>query len=106
MCAQTQSNTGDTVYSGTGEFQIKDVYVRAEVEVCSGTICKVNFSSPDGQIGEAVSMVERLKGQPVAQALAVNPREIEPGDHATESPSKVALLEAFHRAVEACFDSE
>lgn len=108
MSKLSDSVTSDTVFVGKGEFQIKDIYVRAEVEVCSGTICKVRFSSPSGgEFGEAKIMTERLTGQRLSEALAVNALENDAvNDRPSESPTNVAILEAFHRAVEACFDSE
>ncbi len=108
MCAKSDSNTDDTIFNGRGEFQIKDVYVRAEVEVRSGKISEVSFSSPSRDIfNDASEMAKRLKGRRVSEALEENDLETNlTGDRPSMSPSKVALLEAFHRAVEACFDSE
>ena len=79
MGASTDSSSGDTVFFGRGEFQIKDVYVCAEVKVLCGIISAVNFSSPKGEaLEDADDMAKRLIGQPLSRALEVNAREIDP----------------------------
>ena len=108
MSASSDSTTSDTVHVGKGEFQIKDIHVSAEVKVLLGTIREINFASLNKEkLEEADEIKEQLIGQPLSKALEVKAREVDPpGDRPPENPSKVALLEAFHRAVESCIDVE
>lgn len=108
MNDQDQSpSLGDT-YIGQGEFQLKNVHVHATVEVQSGQIRRVEFkASEDGARVEAESVVSHLTGQTLAKALELKAGEV--GDTAADQHEKltqVALLEAFHRAVEGYLDDE
>ncbi|MDJ0764762.1 MAG: hypothetical protein QNJ97_17410 [Myxococcota bacterium] len=98
----------DHIRTGKGEFQLKGISAAAEVEVRNETVCEVRFSfEPHEAENEAIHLAKQLKGHPLAKALSVKAKKIDAtGDRASENPIKVALLEAFHRAVEACLDDE
>ncbi|MCP4605141.1 MAG: hypothetical protein GY847_32250 [Proteobacteria bacterium] len=98
----------ENVFAGTGEFQFRDTYVVASVEVKDGIVQKIEFTSKSGiQIQNAEQISGRLRGKPLSVALEVKAQEIGTfEDHRGENVADVALLEAFHRAVEACLDNE
>ncbi len=95
-------------FIGSGEFQLKDVYVVADVIVKNGIVSNIDFTSDVKEvIKEADQIVDLLKGKQLSQALDVKAKEADsvPEDH-SESVVRVALFEAFHRAVETCLDDE
>ncbi len=108
MNQQGNPTENEIVLVGTGEFQLRDVYVVATVRVQDGIVKKIDFTSTDGiQVGDTTQTAEQLEGKPLLEALEVKAREVDSyEDHRGENVAKVALLEAFHRAVEACFDNE
>ena len=98
----------ETVFTGRGEFELKEVSVVAEVEVRNGIVQKVDFSAIFGiDLPDVDQIISRLQGKPVSAALEVKACEVDSSEeHRGENVGDVALLEAFHRAVEGCFDDE
>ena len=94
-------------FIGTGEFELRDVYVVARVEVRDGVVHEVRFSAENGKaVEDAEEVAAQLRGQPLSRALAVKAKEVDSINKRGEPIAKVALLEAFHRAVEVCLDGE
>lgn len=108
MVKQKEIIDSDPIFVGHGEFQLRDVYATANIEVQSGLVQSINFSTSPGIEPEDVTLITNLlKGKPLLSALEVKAREVDEFDTQREKEvAKVALLEAFHRAVEACFDEE
>jgi hypothetical protein len=105
--ASNDSSTSETTFTGTGEFEIKKIYVKAEVEVRDGIVHRIDFTAGnDGDVPEAAQVAEQLRGQPLLRALEVKATEVDVAEARVEPLIKVALLEAFHRAVEVCLDNE
>ncbi len=106
---ENRITTGSGVaFIGTGEFQLKDVYVVADVIVKNGIVKNIDFTSDVKEVMiEADQIAALLKGKQLSQALGVKATETDSvaEDH-NESVARVALLEAFHRAVETCLDEE
>ncbi|MCP4676144.1 MAG: hypothetical protein GY854_11680 [Deltaproteobacteria bacterium] len=98
----------EAVFTGRGEFELKDVSVVAEVEVRNGIVQKTEFSAILGiDPSDVDQIISRLQGKPISVALEVKPCEVDSSEeHRGENVGDVALLEAFHRAVEGCFDDE
>ena len=99
---------GNTVlFTGTGEFQLRSTYAVARVSVRDGVVEQVDFSSENTEgtaVAEQISKL--LTGQRLSQALEVKADQVEFSENSLPTQMKEAFLEAFHRAVEACFDSE
>lgn len=107
MEKQRDSLASGQTFVGTGEFELRDVYVVAKVEVRDGIVHSISFSAENGnEIPEADEVAGQLRGQPLSRALEVKAKEIDSISKQGEPIAKVALLEAFHRAVEVCLDSE
>lgn len=107
MDERKDSSTGESAIFGTGEFQLRGVHVVARVQLQDGVVREIEFQSLNGQpISEAEQMARQLRGQPLSRALEVKAKEVDAIDEPGESVAKVALLEAFHRAVEFCLDSQ
>ena len=96
------------VFSGMGEFQLRDIHVIAKVEVQGGVVQKISFNSGAGeQIAEAGEIAEQLTGKALARALELKARDSnEADDRRGDNTVEVALFEAFHRAVETYLDDE
>jgi hypothetical protein len=96
-----------SIVTGTGEFERDGIHVVASVEVRVGVIHGVGFSLEDGtEPPGAAEVAAKLVGRAVSEALEVNAgpecfSQEEPGIETRE-----VLLEAFHRAVEACLDQQ
>lgn len=108
MSRPVQHDEDERVAVGTGEFQLREAHVVARVEVQEGSVRKIEFTTAEGvDSGLADSISSALEGKPLSAALEVKAKAVD-GDqlHRGENTGKVALLEAFHRAVESCFDSE
>lgn len=93
---------------GSGDFQHKDAYAKAEVEIHEGRISAVEFTDESGdQIPGAGALRRLLAGKTVPRALEVNAEVVEETGAAVLTPIlSMVLIEAFHRAVESCFDEE
>ena len=98
---------GKTTFVGTGEFELKDVYVVATVKVDEGVICEIDFNSEqEAVVAEARRIIKQLKGQPLSKALEVKAKNVDSLEKREEPVATVALLEAFHRAVEVCLHED
>lgn len=108
MSENESTETEYPVFEGTGEFQLRDIYVIAKVEVQNGIVRKIDFASGSGgDLNGAKDIELQLTGQPLSQALEVKASG-EDGleDRRTANTVEVAALEAFHRAVEAYLDDD
>jgi hypothetical protein len=100
--AKKDSLSASTV-TGTGEFARKGQHVIAAVEIRSGAIHSVGFSTADGSVPDgSEEVVHLLTGRTVREALGLSPQSLE------RHPSGVyeVLFEAFYRAVETCLDPQ
>jgi hypothetical protein len=97
----------ENTFIGTGEFELRNIYVVAKVEVKDGIVQKIDFNSEQEEVAaEADRIAKQLKGQPLSKALEVNAKDVDSFEVRDESPAAVALLEAFHRAVEVCLHED
>ncbi|MDD5306935.1 MAG: hypothetical protein PHU25_06390 [Deltaproteobacteria bacterium] len=89
---------------GQGEFELHDVHVLATVEVRGDTITSIHFAFVKG--GEqpgAGDIVSLLQNKTVSKALEVKAEsERAAAGNRVGITANEVLLEAFHRAVEAC----
>lgn len=104
----SQSNgESSRVFVETGEFQLRGIHVIAKVEISEGRVIKIEFNTDKGNKIEGMENVTRfLLGQPLSKALEVKVEQIVPGKSREEETASSALLEAFHRAIEAYIDEE
>jgi len=93
--------------SGTGEFERDGLHVLATVEIDFGVIRGVGFATEDGKVPEGADEVTALVvDKPVSTALSVNAgSDFFPAGEVGFQAREV-MLEAFHRAVEACLDQQ
>ncbi len=97
----------ENTFIGTGEFELRNIYVVAKVEVKEGIVHKIDFNSDQEEVAaEADRIAKQLKGQPLSKALEVNAKDVDSFEVRDESPATVALLEAFHRAIEVCLHED
>lgn len=90
---------------GTGEFQLKGIYVEARVEVQCGLVKDIRFTDDKGEsIPEAAKKLETLRGKSLHHALMFTSENNNAFADAEQKATFVTLLEAFHRALEACVD--
>jgi hypothetical protein len=89
---------------GKGEFETHGVHVLATVEVRGDTITSIHFAFvKGGEPTDASGIVSLLQNKTVSKAL-----EVKAGSECAAAGSRAVitanevLLEAFHRAVEAC----
>jgi hypothetical protein len=102
VCMAKEGASASTV-TGTGEFERKEKYVIATVEIKSGVIRSVGFASADGAVPEGSDDVVRLlTGRTVSEVLAIDPKDLEGHPHADFE----VLFEAFYRALETCLDPQ
>jgi len=93
--------------SGTGEFERDGLHVIATVEIDIGVIRGVGFATDDGQMPPGADAVSALVvDKPVSTALAVSAESDFFADDDSDRQGREVLLEAFHRAVEACLDQQ
>jgi hypothetical protein len=96
-----------STFIGTGEFELRNIYVVANVEVKDGIVEKIDFNSEQEAVAvEADIIAKQLKGQPLSKALEVKAKDVDSLEVRDEPIAKVALLEAFHRAVEVCLHED
>jgi len=89
--------------TGTGEFERKEKYVIATVEIKDGIIRSVGFASADDTVPEGSDDVVRLLvGHTVGEAMVIDPKVLEQHPRATYE----VLFEAFYRALETCLDPQ
>jgi hypothetical protein len=89
--------------TGTGEFERRERYVIATVEIKGGIIHSVGFASADGAVPEgSADLVALLVGRTVNDALVVDTSALDSFPRATYE----VLFEAFYRAVETCLDPQ
>jgi len=89
--------------TGTGEFERKEKYVIATVEIKGGVIHSVGFASVDDAVPEGSDDVVRLLvGRTVGEAMVIDPNVLERYPRATYE----VLFEAFYRALETCLDPQ
>ena len=101
------SDLEDLVATGKGEFEFRNTYAMAEVEVLAGVVRKIAFFDESGNPPRGADQIcEQLKGKPLSQALEVKAKEVDAFENRGEDTLKLAMLEAFHRAIEACIDAE
>jgi hypothetical protein len=101
-CMTKEGASGSTV-TGTGEFERKQKYVIATVELKGGVIHSVGFASDDGAVPEGSEEVVRLLvGRTVNEALEIDTNALDLDPRATYE----VLFEAFYRAVETCLDPQ
>jgi hypothetical protein len=100
--------TSSSTVTGTGEFEYKESHVIATVEIREGVILSVSFglgNNADTEITGLADVAGFLTGKNVSEALSVSPNQLrENFQHCLEQQNHEVLLEAFHRAVEACLD--
>jgi hypothetical protein len=97
----------ENTFIGTGEFELRNIYVVATVEVKDGIVQKIDFNSEQEDVTvEADRIAKQLKGQPLSRALEVNAKDVDSFEVRDESDATVVLLEAFHRAVEVCLHED
>jgi hypothetical protein len=99
---KTDAASASTV-AGTGEFARKDHHVIAAVEIRSGVIRSLGFTTADGAVpGGSEEVVRLLVGRTVGEALELDSHSL------VHQPSGVyeVLFEAFYRAVETCLDPQ
>jgi hypothetical protein len=108
MSERESTETEYPIFTGIGEFQLRDIHVIATVEVHNGIVRRIDFTTGSG--GELVGAREienQLKGHLLSQALEVKAgKEDGLENRHGRDTVEVAALEAFHRAVEAYLDSE
>lgn len=104
---QTSEPASGINVSGTGEFERHGIHVIATVEIRVGVIRGVGFATDSGQTPPGADEIASLVvDQPVSSALAINAGpDFFPQDD-TGIEVREVLLEAFHRAVEACLDQQ
>jgi hypothetical protein len=101
-CMAKDGASASTV-TGTGEFERKERYVIATVEIKGGVISSVGFASADDTIPEGSDdVVHALLGRTVNEALEFDTSALERYPRATYE----VLFEAFYRAVETCLDPQ
>ena len=101
------SMIGKTTFNGSGEFELRNIYVKANVEVKDGIVEKIDFDSEQDDVAaEADRIAKLLKGQPLSKALQVKAKDVDSHEVRDEPIATVALLEAFHRAVEVCLHED
>ena len=93
--------------SGTGEYERDGLHVIATVEIDFGVIRGVGFATDDGQVPPGADVVAALVvDKPVSSALEVGAGSDFFSDDDAGVEGREVLLEAFHRAVEACLDQQ
>jgi len=93
--------------SATGEFERGGLHVIATVEIELGVIRGVGFATADGKLpAEADEVTSLVVDKPVSSALEISASSdfFTSGESGFET--REVLLEAFHRAVEACLDQQ
>jgi len=99
----TKDEASTSTVTGTGEFERKEKYVIATVEIKGGVIRSVGFASADGAVPEgSAEVVQVLIGRTVNEALELDTSALERYPRATYE----VLFEAFYRAVETCLDPQ
>jgi len=99
----TKEGSSTSTVTGTGEFERREKYVIATVEIKSGVIHSIGFASADGTEPEGSDDVVRLLlGRTVEEALELDTSALESLPRATSE----VLFEAFYRAVETCLDPQ
>lgn len=107
MHRRTSEKQSGEVCSGTGEFQVDDICVKAELTVDSGIITRIDFTREGGsEIEGAPKISAMLHNQPVVRALEIRDEHLEAVAESNAPRLVVALLEALHRAVEDCLDED
>lgn len=92
-------------FRGTGEFQLRDVHVFAEVTVRDARIETVTFRDSEGApVPGADDVANAVSGKPVLEALEISSERLSSVETRDAMPTNVALLEAFHRAMEMFLD--
>ena len=105
MLEKKPGKNEENCVEGTGEFQLKGIYVTATVEVQGGLVKNIHFTDNRGEsIPEAVRMLETLRGKSLHHALKFTAENNNAFAEAEQELIVVTLLEAFHRALEACVD--
>ncbi len=100
-------NATAEILEGIGEFELRDVYVKAEVKIQNGVVCDISFSTAEGnKIPGSQAIVSMLVEQPLSRALEAKGEQVESIEGSQKEIIKVAMFEAFHRAVEGCLDNE
>lgn len=90
---------------GSGEFQLHDIYVVAEVEIRAGTIDRVRFHAGDGDdLAGGEEIAAAFIGQRINRALELKIDEYTLASGKKNDTFHTALFEAFHRAIETCID--
>jgi hypothetical protein len=99
----TKEGASTSTVTGTGEFERKERYVIATVEIKGGVISSVSFASADNAVPEgSEEVVQALLGRTVNEALELDTTALERHPRATYE----VLFEAFYRAVETCLDPQ
>ena len=105
MLERKPGNNEESFVVGTGEFQLKGIYVAAIVEVQCGLVKDIRFTDENGEsIPEAQKMLKALRGKSLHHALKFSSENNNAFADAKQKTIFVTLLEAFHRALEACVD--
>ena len=101
-CMTKEAGSTSTV-TGTGEFERREKYVIATVEIKGGVIHSVGFASTDGAVVEGSDdVVQLLSGRTVSEALVIDTSTL---DRCPRAAYEI-LFEAFYRAVETCLDPQ
>lgn len=104
---EKMSDSAGKVFFGKGEFQLRGVHAIAEVEIRGGRIQRIEFTSGTGNpIEGAVLIADSLQGRTVLQALEFKAQEAGSNASRDEITINIALLEAFHRAIELYLDED
>ena len=103
-----ENNLSGIIVTGTGEFEHRDRYVIATVEMRDGIIHSISFgedSSDGGTVCQRLGVL--LTGKTVSEALEVTSQTVlENCPETCQARVHEVLLEAFHRAVESCLDQQ
>jgi hypothetical protein len=99
----TKDGASASTVTGTGEFERREKYVIATVEIKGGVIHSLGFASADGAVPDgSEEIVRMLVGRTVSEALELDTNTLEKQPRATYE----VLFEAFYRAVETCLDPQ
>ena len=98
--SMTEHQDGGCPNSFRGEFELRDAHVVATVAVRDGVIESVSFADGSGDLlPDAGYFAGLVRGRTVQQVLELRSELFVDGDRRS-TPTDVATVEAFHRALE------
>lgn len=103
-----EKSVSGSIVTGTGEFEHRDRYVIATVEMKDGVIRSISFGEDSSDGGTVCRRLgDLLTGKTVSEALGVTSQTVlENCPETCQARAHEVLLEAFHRAVESCLDQQ